>query len=115
MIRTGEDLVTIVLSGVSDAPAKAKRIFETAKPRAHDGHRKGIVPGHKSRLLGAVCAFAVLSDGQVVLGQAGAPVVPLVPGLTIVLAAHNPAHPGRHHLSTPSGTSRRGLQAGHWR
>jgi hypothetical protein len=33
MIRTGEDLVTIVFSGVSDAPAKARRIFETAKPR----------------------------------------------------------------------------------
>ena len=33
MIRTGEDLVTIVLSGVSDAPAKVKRIFETAKAR----------------------------------------------------------------------------------
>ena len=33
MIRTGEDLVTIVLSGVSDAPAKIKRIFETAKAR----------------------------------------------------------------------------------
>jgi hypothetical protein len=33
MIRTGEDLVTIIFSGVADAPAKAKRIFETAKPR----------------------------------------------------------------------------------
>jgi len=33
MIRTGEDLVTIVSSGVSDAPAKAKQIFETAKGR----------------------------------------------------------------------------------
>ena len=33
MIRTGEDLVTIVFSGVSDAPAKVKRIFETAKAR----------------------------------------------------------------------------------
>jgi hypothetical protein len=33
MIRSGEDLVTIVFSGVSDAPAKAKRIFDTAKPR----------------------------------------------------------------------------------
>ena len=32
-LRTGEDLVTIVLSGVSDSPAKVKRIFETAKPR----------------------------------------------------------------------------------
>jgi hypothetical protein len=33
MIRTGDDLVTIVFSGVSDAPAKAKRIFDTAKSR----------------------------------------------------------------------------------
>lgn len=33
MIRIGEDLVTIVFSGVSEAPAKAKHIFETAKAR----------------------------------------------------------------------------------
>jgi hypothetical protein len=33
MIRTGEDLVTIVFTGVSDAPAKAKRIFDMAKAR----------------------------------------------------------------------------------
>lgn len=33
MIRTGDDLVTLVLSGVSGAPAKARRIFDTAKPR----------------------------------------------------------------------------------
>ena len=33
MIRTGEDLVMIVFSGVSDMPAKAKRIFDTAKAR----------------------------------------------------------------------------------
>jgi len=33
MIRTGEDLVTIVFSGVDDVPAKAKRIFPTAKAR----------------------------------------------------------------------------------
>jgi len=33
MIRTGEDLVTIVFNGVSAAPAKAKRIFGTAKGR----------------------------------------------------------------------------------
>ena len=33
MIRTGEDLVTIVFSGVSDTPAKAKQIFNTAKGR----------------------------------------------------------------------------------
>ncbi len=33
MIRTGDDLVTIMFSGVADAPATAKRIFDTAKPR----------------------------------------------------------------------------------
>jgi hypothetical protein len=33
MIRTGEDLVTIVFTGVSGAPAKARRIFDTAKAR----------------------------------------------------------------------------------
>lgn len=33
MIRTGEDLVTIVFSGVDDIPSKAKQILETAKAR----------------------------------------------------------------------------------
>ncbi len=33
MIRTGDDLVTLVLSGVADAPAVAKKIFDTAKPK----------------------------------------------------------------------------------
>ncbi|MEO7103490.1 MAG: hypothetical protein ABI311_08865 [Gemmatimonadaceae bacterium] len=33
MIRTGEDLVNLVFSGVTDAPTVAKRIFDTAKPR----------------------------------------------------------------------------------
>jgi hypothetical protein len=33
MIQTGDDLITLVLSGVSGAPAKARRIFDTAKPR----------------------------------------------------------------------------------
>lgn len=33
MIRTGEDLVKLILSGVTDAPPKAKLIFNTAKPR----------------------------------------------------------------------------------
>lgn len=33
MIRTGEDLVSLVFSGVDDAPAKAKQIFDTAKAR----------------------------------------------------------------------------------
>ncbi|MFL6229127.1 MAG: hypothetical protein ACJ741_10140 [Pyrinomonadaceae bacterium] len=32
-IRTGDDLMTIVFSGVEGAPAKAKKIFDTAKPR----------------------------------------------------------------------------------
>lgn len=35
MIKTGEDLMTIVLSGVNDFPATAKKIFDTAKPRLH--------------------------------------------------------------------------------
>jgi hypothetical protein len=33
MIRTGEDLMTIVFTGVTEAPAKARRIFVTAKAR----------------------------------------------------------------------------------
>jgi hypothetical protein len=33
MIRTGEDLVKLVFSGVDDAPAKARKIFQTAKSR----------------------------------------------------------------------------------
>jgi hypothetical protein len=33
MIRTGEDLVTIVFTGVTGAPAKARSIFDTAKAR----------------------------------------------------------------------------------
>ncbi len=33
MIRTGEDLVKLIMSGVSDLPPKAKAIFDTAKPR----------------------------------------------------------------------------------
>ena len=33
MIRTGEDLVKLIFSGVDDAPAKAKKIFDTAKAR----------------------------------------------------------------------------------
>jgi hypothetical protein len=33
MIRTGEDLVMLVFSGVHDIPSKAKRIFDTAKAR----------------------------------------------------------------------------------
>ncbi|MDB6163898.1 MAG: hypothetical protein JWL98_1330 [Xanthomonadaceae bacterium] len=33
MIRSGQDLVTITFSGVDDAPAKARKIFDTAKAR----------------------------------------------------------------------------------
>lgn len=33
MIRAGDDLVTIVFTGVSAAPAKARRIFDTARGR----------------------------------------------------------------------------------
>ncbi len=33
MIRTGEDLVQITFSGVSDTPAKARKIFDTAKAK----------------------------------------------------------------------------------
>jgi hypothetical protein len=33
MIKTGDDLMTIVFTGVTGAPAKAKRIFDKAKSR----------------------------------------------------------------------------------
>jgi hypothetical protein len=33
MIRSGEDLVTLVFSGVDDVPGKARRIYDTAKAR----------------------------------------------------------------------------------
>ena len=33
MIRTGEDLVKLVFTGVDDAPTKARKIFQTAQPR----------------------------------------------------------------------------------
>jgi hypothetical protein len=33
MIKSGEDLMKLVFSGVDDAPATAKMIFQTAKPR----------------------------------------------------------------------------------
>jgi hypothetical protein len=33
MIRTGEDLVMLTFSGVEDSPAKARKIFDTAKAR----------------------------------------------------------------------------------
>ena len=35
MIKTGEDLMTIVLSGVNDFPGTARKIYDTAKPRMH--------------------------------------------------------------------------------
>jgi hypothetical protein len=33
MIRSGEDLISITFSGVADVPAKARRIYDTAKAR----------------------------------------------------------------------------------
>lgn len=33
MIRTGDDLIKLTFTGVEGAPAKAKKIFDTAKPR----------------------------------------------------------------------------------
>jgi len=33
MIKTGNDLMTIILSDVADVPGTAKKIFDTAKPR----------------------------------------------------------------------------------
>jgi hypothetical protein len=33
MIKTGEDLMTIQLSGIDDVPGTVKKIFDTAKPR----------------------------------------------------------------------------------
>jgi hypothetical protein len=33
MIKTGEDLVQLIFTGVDDAPVKAKKIFDTAKAR----------------------------------------------------------------------------------
>ena len=33
MIRSGEDLITLVFSGVDDVPARARKIYDTAKAR----------------------------------------------------------------------------------
>ena len=33
MIKTGDDLVKLIFTGVDDAPVKAKKIFDTAKAR----------------------------------------------------------------------------------
>jgi hypothetical protein len=44
---------------------------------------------HKHYLLAATCALVLLSDGRPASGQAAAPTIPLVPGLTIVVAAHD--------------------------
>jgi hypothetical protein len=33
MIRTGDDLMKLIFSGVDDVPTKAKKIFQTAKAR----------------------------------------------------------------------------------
>ena len=55
--------------------------------------------GYKNCLLAAVGALVVLCEARPVLGQTEAPMIPLVPGLTIVLAVHN---------ATPAGTSTAG-------
>jgi len=53
-------------------------------------HTKEIVMrGYTNGLLGALCVLAILADGPVAFGQAAAPVIPLAPGLTIVLANHD--------------------------
>ena len=51
---------------------------------------------YRKHLLGAVCVFSVISEVQLVHGQAVSSIVPLSPGLTIVLAVHapKPAAPG---------------------
>jgi len=51
---------------------------------------------YKICFLVVACAFGMLSDGQGNVSQTEAPVVPLVPGLTIVLAAHNAGPIGRN-------------------
>ena len=56
--------------------------------------------GYKNCLLGAICALVTLLHSQVARGQAAAPVVPLVPGLTIVLANHDTAPPAGERQST---------------
>jgi hypothetical protein len=33
MIKTGEDLVKLIFTGVDNAPVKARKIFDTAKAR----------------------------------------------------------------------------------
>lgn len=50
--------------------------------------------GYQRGLLSAACACAMLAQGPIVLGQTSSPAVPLVPGLTIVLAAHDAPPPG---------------------
>jgi outer membrane protein OmpA-like peptidoglycan-associated protein len=53
------------------------------------------MPAYRTCLRATVCASAVLAAGQAALGQPPAPVIPLVPGLTIVLAAHNTPPDGK--------------------
>src|SRR6186997_2781833 len=81
-----------------DATDRADRSTNVRREQwLHDGsvcsqriHPKEIdMRGYQRGLLSAVCACAMLSQGPTVLGQTGSPLVPLVPGLTFVLAAHD--------------------------
>ena len=74
-----------------------------------------MVRASKHGWLAVGCALAVLSIGQRVLGQTAAPAIPLTPGLTIVLAAHN-AEPaaGSRGGARPSGMSRRETTSLSW-
>jgi hypothetical protein len=38
MVLNGDDMVTITFSGVDEIPSKARKVFDTAKPRMHPGH-----------------------------------------------------------------------------
>lgn len=49
---------------------------------------------YKNFVFVAACALGILSGGPTAAGQAAAPEVPLVPGLTIVLAGHDTAPAG---------------------
>jgi len=57
--------------------------------------------------LGVPCAFALLVHGDVAIGQGAPPEIPLIPGLTFVLAAHNAEPAGER-----SPTVRRNIATG---
>ena len=78
IIRTGEDLVP-----------SCSRVWPTRRQRPSDlRHREG---QNVTRILrAAACALVALCSSATLLGRADAPAaVPLVPGLTFVLAVHN--------------------------